>query len=118
MGSLVPNHVVVVLQVPVVAKREQRRVAHCGELTTKGDLRIPLVGWIRGDSLQPGLGSKCVPGIGTGLASGHRENSEPGLIQHIRVEDMGPTSSAIDGMCAQVTAKTRQQTLLQDAGSE
>ena len=118
MPALMPNHVVVELKVPVVAKREQCRVAHGRELAAEGDLRISHVQRIRGHALQPCLGGKVVPGIGTRLPAGDREKPEPGFIQDIRVERMGPTRHSVNGVGAQVAAKTGQQALLQYARSE
>src|SRR6185437_16700640 len=98
LRSLVPNYVVVKLQIPIVAKREQRGVAHRRELAAKRDLWIPHIQRVRADAIDPGLRGKLVSGVGAGLTAGDGEKSETGFVQYIRAERMGPTGDSIEGV--------------------
>ena len=68
-------------EIAVVAKREQRRIAHGGELSAEGDLREAHVERVRGHALQARAGRRTVAGVRAGLAAGDGQKSESRFIQ-------------------------------------
>src|SRR5579862_8955226 len=118
VSALVIRHVVVEFKIPIVAKREQRWIAHGRKLAAKGNLRITHIRGVRRNPFNTCQPSESVPGVGTLLASRDGQKSEACLIQEICVESVGPLRCAVDGMRAEVPAEPRQQALLQYARSK
>ena len=106
------------LEIAVVAKREQRRIAHGGELSAEGDLREAHIQRIRGHALQSCLRGERISGIRAGLAAGYGQKRESRLIQKFGREDVGPAGHAVQRMGAQVAAESGQQALLQYSRSK
>src|SRR6516164_11689263 len=94
--SSVPNQVVVELEIPVVAKREQRGITHSGELASERDLRISDIRRIRRHAFEPSLSGKRIPRVGAALTSSHREKPEADFIQNMCTKSMGPTGRAVN----------------------
>src|SRR5262245_58936006 len=88
MGAFVERHVVIELEMLVVAIGERRRVAHGAEQAARRALRAPHVERIPRHALQSALTGEVDTGVQTLLAALHCHPSEANLVEEIGSEDV------------------------------